>query len=96
MWPFNNKPKRTESEGPEVVLRQGWNEVQKKFWIQITDRRDGRTIRKWMDEEYYQNFHNMGRFTFRQTVYENELPQDSVEGEFVDIDEEKEEWKNVP
>ena len=102
MWWFSHKPKRIESAGPEVVLRQGWNEVQKKFWIQITDRKSGITIRKWMDEEYYQNFHNMGRFTYRQTKYE--------EGEFKDENEEgihitkedigkwfgEDEWKNIP
>ena len=69
-------PKKIESADKDMVLRQGWNELEKKFWIQLTDRKTGITLRKWMDEEYYQNFHNMGNFTFRQTKKD--------EGEFED------------
>ena len=88
------KPKKYESGEKHMVLRQGWNEIEKKFWIQITDREHGITLRKWMDEEYYQNFHNMGRFTYRQTKFE--------EGEFEDEDEHLKkigkmyDWKNIP
>ena len=87
-----NRPKKYESGEKHMVLRQGWNEIEKKFWIQITDREHGITLRKWMDEEYYQNFHNMGRFTYRQTKFEHE-------GEFVDEDKimrDVGKWKNIP
>jgi hypothetical protein len=76
MFGYIKGPKKFDHDDKEMVLRQGWNEVQKKFWIQITDRKTGITLRKWMDEEFYQQFHNMGNFTFKQTKRD--------EGEFVE------------
>lgn len=74
MFGYTKINKQVVSAGPDVVLRQGWNEKEKKFWIQLTDRKTGITIRKYLEEEYYQNFHNMGTFTYKQTKHD--------EGEF--------------
>ncbi len=90
MFGYIKGPKKIESAGKEMVLRQGFNNVENKFWIQLTDRKTGITLRKYLDEEYYQNFHNMGNFVFRQTKKD--------EGEFEDCDcEDKEpmDWNDL-
>ena len=59
-------PVKWEGTYPDIAIKQGWNSIEKKFWIQVTDRRKGITIRGYMDEEYYHNFHNMGTYIFKQ------------------------------
>ena len=79
MLGFTKNHQRIESADKHIVLRQGWNNIQKKFWIQITDRNTDITIRKYMDEEYFQNFHNMGMFTYRQTAKDEVDFNDNVD-----------------
>ena len=64
-------PVKWEGSYPDFAIKQGYNNVQNKFWIQVTDRRKGITIRTYMDEEYYNNFHNMGNYVFKQHNHED-------------------------
>ena len=60
----------------EMKITQGYNQNTKLFFIYITDRKNKVTCRIDMDEEFYQAFHGMGNFTYRQTKKD--------EGEFED------------
>ena len=51
-----------------MKLAQGYNNITNEFFIYITDKKTKITCRINMDEEHFQNFHDMGRFTFRQTI----------------------------
>ncbi len=73
-----NKPKLYVGTKKEMKIAQGYNSKEELFFIYITDRKSKVTCRIHMDEEFYQNFHNMGRFTYKQTKKD--------EGEFEDGD----------
>lgn len=60
-------PKKFEGTNKEMKISQGYNQNTKLFFIYITDRKSKITCRINMDEEFYQGFHNMGSFTYRQT-----------------------------
>ena len=74
-----NKPKRLEGTKVQMKIAQGYNNITKDFFIFITDKKSKTTCRINMSEEDYQNFHSMGRFTYRQTKKD--------EGEFKDESE---------
>ena len=69
---------RIEGDGTVLKIKQGYNSVNDKYFISITDRKTLITLRINMDEEFFKNFHNMGHFTMRQTLRDKELKQDSV------------------
>lgn len=88
-------PKGYHGNKDEMKIAQGYNNQTKEFFIYITHKKSKTTCRINMTEEQFQNFHNMGRFTYTQTKKD--------EGEFTD--EEKHhinkvgkiyDWKNIP
>jgi hypothetical protein len=76
MFGYIKGPKKFEGTKKEMKISQGYNNITKDFFIYITDRKSKVTCRINMDEEFYQQFHNMGNFTFKQTKRD--------EGEFVE------------
>ena len=76
MFRIIRTPKKFQGTKKEMKIAQGYNNKDNLFFIYITDRKSKITCRINMDEEFYQNFHNMGNFTFRQTKQD--------EGEFRD------------
>lgn len=72
-------PKKLEGTGKEMKISQGYNNITGLFFIYITDRKTKLTLRINMDEEFYQGFHNMGNFTYRQTKKdEGEFKQEPI------------------
>jgi len=69
---------RIEGDGTVLKIKQGYNSVNDKYFISITDRKTLITLRINMTEEFFKNFHNMGHFTMRQTLHDKELKQDSA------------------
>ena len=86
-------PKGFHGTKKEMKLAQGYNNITNQFFIYITDKKTKITCRINMDEEHFQNFHDMGRFTFRQTNSNKD------EGKFVDectdCDKEPMDWNNL-
>jgi len=66
---------RIEGDGTVLKIKQGYNSVNDKYFISITDRNTLITLRINMSEEFFKNFHNMGHFTMRQTLHDKELKQ---------------------
>jgi len=60
----------------DMKIAQGYNQNKNMFFIYITDKKSKVTCRIDMDEEFYQNFHGMGNYTYKQTKKD--------EGEFTD------------
>ncbi len=69
-------PKLFQGTKEDIKLTQGFNKEKDMFFIYMTDRKSKITIRIYMDEEFYQNFHGMGNYTYKQTKKD--------EGEFTD------------
>ena len=69
-------PKLFQGTKEDMKISQGYNIEKNMFFIYITDKKSKRTCRINMDEEFYQNFHGMGNFTYKQTKKD--------EGEFTD------------
>jgi hypothetical protein len=61
-------PKLFHGAKDEMALRTGFNEIKRMYFITVTDRKTGISCRIDMDEEYYNNFFYMGKFTLRQVV----------------------------
>lgn len=76
MFNLHRAPKKFEGTKEQMRLRQGFNAVNGLFFILVTDKKSGITCRINMDDEYFENFHDNGRFTYRQTKKD--------EGEFED------------
>jgi len=55
-------------DNKRMKVSTGYNEIMKKFYISITDRETKITLRIDMEEEHYNNFFGIGKFTLRQTV----------------------------
>lgn len=76
MFGFFRGPKKFQGTNKEMKITQGYNNIDKLFFIYITDKKSKITCRINMTEEQYQNFHNMGNFTYKQTKQD--------EGEFTE------------
>ncbi len=72
------KSKLYNGTNKEMTIRQGYNQISKLFYILITDRKSKTTCRINMDEEFFHNFHNMGRFTYKQTKKDEGVFEDDV------------------
>ena len=52
----------TEATTAGMRVKNGYNSVEGKYFIQLTDKKTLESMRVYMDEEFYKNFHyNMGR-----------------------------------
>ena len=60
-------PKLYQGTKEDMKISQGYNIEKDMFFIYITDKKSKITCRINMDEEYYQLFHGMGNFTYKQT-----------------------------
>jgi hypothetical protein len=69
-------PKLYQGTKEDMKISQGFNKQKDMFFIYITDKKSKITLRINMDEEFYQLFHGMGNFTYKQTKKD--------EGEFTD------------
>ena len=76
MFRLIRTPKKFQGTNKEMKITQGYNNKDKLFFIYITDKKSKITCRINMTEEHFQNFHNNGNFTYRQTKND--------EGEFSD------------
>jgi hypothetical protein len=83
MFGYIKGPKKFEGTKKDIKISQGYNQITDQFFIYMTDKKTKITIRINMDEEFYQQFHNMGNFTFRQTKKD----EVEFEDEFEDDDE---------
>ncbi len=70
-------PKGFHGTKKDMKLAQGYNNITNEFFIYITDKKSKITLRINMDEEHFQNFHNMGNMTFRQTKKDVEFEEDN-------------------
>ena len=67
MFGFFRGPILFSGTKDKMKISQGYNNISKKFFIYITDKKTKVTCRIDMDEEHYQNFHGMGNYTYKQT-----------------------------
>ena len=83
MYRIIRTPKKYQGTKEDMKLATGFNEIDKLYFIYVTDKKTGITCRINMDEEYYNNFFFMGKFTMKQVVNNDKM-------------EALGNWKNVP